>query len=769
MHGERKTIPRIHRRVMLLLVLGLAMNGCGEKRRARGGRRTKQGQGQSDGEAVAQKKPPGRLSAADLFGKKKLSGRPPRGFQWSRDGKTLFFLRPSAKDARILDLWHYRIGKKKAALLLRAEELAGGRKTELSEAQKAAQERRRVRHRGITRYGLDHAGRGVVIPLAGYLYHYDLEQKKVTRLFDTPGGEMEARLAPAGDKLAFVRQRDLVVKDLASGRERVLADSKKDTIKYGVAEFVAQEELGRYTGYWWSKDGKWIALTEVDVSPVQVALRPQYSASGVKVVRQRYPAAGTENARVRLGVVRVSGGAVRWIDTGPQRDFYLARVKWTEKGLAFQILSRDQRTLTLRLADPRTGRSRVVLSETDARYINLHDDFESLGKQEGFVWSTEKSGRRQIVRYGWNGEKKAQISKKPYFIKAVVAVDRKAQWIYAQVPVAKGRGLALLRFCLRGRRKPVRLTPKQGWHAVTMNRTADHFVDRFSKLTTPPQVRVRDRTGKPVVVLDANPATALKGFVLAKTETVQIPTADNVVLNGVLFWPPAKPVRDKLPAVIYTYGGPHGQTAADRWSRMELWHHYLAQRGFVVLAFDGRGTGNRGKKFEGYLYKAFGKVDVQDVQAAARWVSSHPRIDGKRLGLWGWSYGGYLTVMTLLETKALFRAGLAVAPLADWSFYDTAYTERYLGRPQQNKAVYKQANPIRRAGSLATRLQLIHGMSDDNVLLRHTLMLSEAFQKNGSDFEMMLYPGKKHSLKGTAIRKHLLRRIHRFFSRALQP
>jgi dipeptidyl-peptidase-4 len=458
------------------------------------------------------------------------------------------------------------------------------------------------------------------------------------------------------------------------------------------------------------------------------------------------------------------------VDLGPPADRYLARVQWVKAGVAVQVLSRDQRTLTLRLADPVTGKSRVVLTERDPRYINLHKDLRPLKKQPAFVWSTEAGGTRQAGLYDWSGKLLRPLTRQPLFIDKVVGLDEAAGAVYATVPTQRGKELHLYRFALDGKSAPRRISKRAGWHQVTFGRKSGHYVDRYSALSTPPQVRLHRANGSMVRVIDANPAKRYRSHTLAQSHFVEIPAEDGTLLNGLVLHPLGFDARRRAPAIIYTYGGPHGRSVANRWRRTEPWHQYLAQRGFVVLLVDGRGTAYRGKTFEAKLHMQLGRVDVADVAAAARWLGSRPGIDSRRLGLWGWSYGGYLTVTTLLRTGKLFRAGLAVAPVADWSLYDTAYTERYLGHPRSPaaKKAYDQSNPIRIAKRLQTNLMLVHGMADDNVLLQHTLMLAQAFQNHGRRFDLMLYPGKKHSIKGTATRKHLLGGILAYFQRHLQ-
>jgi dipeptidyl-peptidase-4 len=377
--------------------------------------------------------------------------------------------------------------------------------------------------------------------------------------------------------------------------------------------------------------------------------------------------------------------------------------------------------------------------------------------------------------YDWQGKLLRPLSRRPLFIHEVVGLDEDAGALYATVPTRRGNERHLYRFDLSGRQAPRRISQRAGWHDVTFSERAAHYVDRYSALSTPPQVRLHRADGAVVRVLDANPATRYRSFTLAQSRFVEIPAEDGTLLNGLLLHPLGFDPRRRAPAILYTYGGPHGRTVANRWSRTEPWHQFLAQRGFLVLLMDGRGTAYRGKTFEAKLHLHLGleglaPVDVADVTAAARWLGSRPGVDKHRLGLWGWSYGGYLTVSALLGTGKLFAAGVAVAPVADWRLYDTAYTERYLGHPRDPVALkaYRQSNPVRIVKNLQTNLLLIHGMADDNVLLQHTLTLAQAFQRQGRHFDLMLYPGKKHSLKGTATRKHLLGGILAYFQRHLK-
>ena len=607
-----------------------------------------------------------------IFAPKSLAGNPPRGFSWSHDGHFAFYLKGSEEDAKVLDLWRFDAKNQKSELLLTAATLSAKGKAQLTEEQRAAQERKRVRHHGITSFVGDKAGKGLLIPFSGYLYHFALDTKKLKRLVEKPGGELDPKPSPDGSKVAFVRKGDLYVLDVTTLEEKRLTQTGSKTLKNGVAEFVASEELDRHTGYWWSPKGDRIAYAEVDNSPVGVVKRPKYTKEGVKVVTQRYPTAGTANAKVRLGVVELASAKTTWVKMGEEGEFYLARVKWTPAGLSFQTLTRDAKRLSLRLADPASGTSRLVLQEKDDKYINVHDDLRPLeGKRaQKFLWSSEKDGDRQLYLGDWKTGSLTPLSTSPLFIQRVRGVDEKRGFVYASVPFKRGLELHLYRFPLdpktagsgtgsgtgsgeEKKKKPSgsasglapgsvkRITRKNGWHSVTMAPKARAYFDRFSDLSTPPQVRIHDAEGKVLDVLDENPAKEFRSHCRTESEWVTFPAKDGSKLNGLLLYPVGYQKGREYPAILYTYGGPHGRAAARRWSRMEAWHRYMTQFGVFVFLFDGRGTGYRGKRFEEKLYKAFGKVDVEDVEAAAQWIGKRPEVDAERLGveLWRLSHG----------------------------------------------------------------------------------------------------------------------------------
>jgi len=711
---------------------------------------------------------PAAITLDAIFAESQPWSRAPGTFFWAADGKTLFFCQPGQEDSAVQDLW--RFAGDRSEILVEAHKLLDA-PVELTEAQRSARERRRVRHRGITDVRMDRVGLGLLIPLDGRIFYYDLHNGRTRQLFDPPGGEIDPRLSPDGSRVAFVRAGDLWLLDLSTGRQQRLTNRPRETVSNGLAEFVAQEELERYRGFWWSPDGGRIAYARVDESPVQKVLRPRYAAAGVEVIEQRYPAAGTANARVRLGVLDLSSARTTWLDTGNHDDFYLARVKWTSRGLAYQLLSRDQKTLELYLWSPKAGNSRLLLREQDEHYINLHHDFRALGRR-GFLWSSEREGYRRLWLHDWEGKPLRPLSPPGMVVARLEAAGRR--FVLATASTDRGRQQQLFLLPLGG--GPARqLTNGAGWHQVIASPTAGAFVDSYSDLLRPPRVELFTVATKrqvcPTPVPCARPRALLASSARAALGTpprpVTIPATDGTQLNGILFVPPGFDERRRYPAIISTYGGPHGQVAARRWRHGDLWQQYLAGRGFVVLACDGRGTGHRGKSFETALWHNFGVVDVQDVEAAAHYLAGLDYIDAGRLGLWGWSYGGYLTVITLLRTGSLFRAGLAVAPVTDWSLYDTAYTERYLGNPRDQREVYQRACPLPLADRLQGSLMIIHGMSDDNVLLQHTLKLVDALVVAGQHFRLLLYPGKRHSIKGRVHRRHLLEEIGDFFGERL--
>lgn len=749
------------------------------------------------------------LTIARLFADPPLSGPAPRLLRVAPDGARVTFLRGRPEDANRLDLWEYHIASAETRMLVDSSLLAPV-DAELSEAEKARRERLRIANfGGIVDYQFAPDGRSILFPLNGALYLYDLTRsgaealRPLTRAED--GFATDPKVSPQGRYVSFVRDRTLFAIELASGRTLRLTPKGEGTISYAMAEFVAQEEMDRLTGYWWAPDEAHVAWTRIDEAPVPVARRFEIHADRVEMVEQRYPFAGRENVRIELYVGAVvdldsppstsahrlaNGQTVRLhdaplsspyrkVDLGPDPDIYLPRVDWANAGtLTFQRQSRDQRRLDLLAYDLDSSRQRTLLTEESQTWVNLHDDLRFLEARGAFVWSSERSGRKQLYLYGLDGRLIRQLSRTPWAIENVLAVDRRDGIVYVHAPGPDPLGKHVYAYRLDGRGQAQRITQEEGWHDAVFARDGRVFVATHSDPATPPRVRLHDSTGAVLAVLEANPLDSTHPYYPfaadhAEPEFGTLTAEDGQVLHYGIVKPRGFDPAKSYPAIVRYYGGPGRQFVRRDWTvgintgLSDLLTQYWVRQGYVVFAIDNRGTPRRGKTFEDPLYRRMGELEVNDQRVGIEWLVSQPGVDGERIGTFGWSYGGYLALMLLAKAGDLVHAGAAVNPVTDWSLYDTHYTERYMDHPERNVEGYRAGNVLEVAGQIDGELLLIHGMADDNVLFTHSTALMAALQARAFPFEFMGYPGGKHALVGTPIRTHVYETIDRFFARTI--
>jgi dipeptidyl-peptidase-4 len=717
-----------------------------------------------------------RLTVERVFSDPNLSGPMPIQLKFSPDGRRITYLRPKDEDDEILDLWAYDIAAARHAPLVRTEELVSPGEIEVSEQEAARRERMRIRQRGIVEYQWNERGDRLLFPLGGALYVYTLDAERGQRvrraISAEDGSAFDPKFSPGGGAIAFVRGGNLFVVPVGGGEVRQLTFDGEGTVQNGVAEFVALEEMGRHTGYWWSPDGKYIAYTQIDESPVRVVQRPAYFADRVEVIEQRYPAAGESNALVRVGVVDVETGQTAWMHTGDERDIYIARVVWLpdSRTVSIQVQSRDQRTLDLFFADARTGSARPILREEDEYWVELHDDLQFLKGSERFVWSSEGTGYRHLYLYDLDGRLIRPLTRGQWPVAKLSGVDEARGAIYFEGWIATPLERHLYRVPLDGGQVE-QVTRQPGWHQITLAADGTHVVDTHSDVRRPPQVHLctvegATVSGKRMTTLEANDLPERDEYAWADPEFVELEAEDGTPLHGRLTRPPDFDPQRTYPVIIEVYGGPHAQTATNAWDP-SLAAQLFAHAGYVVWELDNRGMGNRGKAFATALYLHMGDVEVDDQLAGVEYLRRLGYVDPERIGVYGWSYGGYMALMCMVRAPGAFRAGVSVAPVTDWRLYDTHYTERYMGHPTANAEGYKQSSPLTHIQGLGGRLLLVHGMADDNVLFQHSVLLMDALQRASIPFDMMAYPGKKHGIAGKPIRIHLFEMILAHFRRYL--
>lgn len=740
--------------------------------------------------ALANPPAPGKLTLEAITGDAPLSGPTLMKPQIAPDGSRVTFLRGRDDDRNRLDLWEYHVASGQTRMLVDSSVALPGEET-LSDEEKARRERQRIAGlSGIVDYQWSPDSKRLLFPLGGELYLYDLERggaDAVRKLTSGEGFATDPKISPRGGFVSFIRARDLWVIDLATGRQLRLTSDASDTVANGVAEFVADEEMDRHTGYWWAPDDSAIAFARIDESPVPLVRRYEVYADRTEVVEQRYPAAGEANVRIQLGVIAPRAGArPKWIDLGPDPDIYLARVDWRDpQRLTFQRQSRDQQRLDLVEADLATGRQRILVTETADTWVPLHNSLRFLADGR-FIWSSERSGYQHLYLASEDGSRLEPITSGPWPVDELLAVDQARGLVYfsagaraveGAVPDAAATQRHVHVVPLEGGRVRT-LSREDGVHNASFARNASVYVDSWSSTTTPPQVVLHDADGRLIANLLPNdlddPAHPYAPYRAAHlpTEFGTLTAADGTTpLHYSLIRPAGFDPSRKYPVVVHVYGGPAAQTVLDAWPGRSdaFFNQYLAQQGYVVFSLDNRGTPRRGREFGGALYGRQGTVEVDDQRKGVEWLRAQPWVDGDRIGVHGWSNGGYMTLMLLARAPDDYACGIAGAPVTDWALYDTHYTERYMGLPDANPDGYAAARVLAHSASIRPgALLLVHGMADDNVLFSNSTALMSDLQARGTPFELMTYPGAKHGLRGSDA-LHRYRLAESFLRRCLGP
>jgi len=720
------------------------------------------------------------LTLERIFADPDLAGATPRGVKVSPDGRRVGLLRGRASDRHQLDLWTYDI--KSGRLEMRVDSTRLVPEEHLSDAERARRERERTADfHGIVDYDWAPDGRRVLFTLGGSLYLYDLDAQPSGALRQlTPANHpvIDPKVSPRGRYVSFVRDQDLWVIDLENGGERRLTRDGGGTLHNAEAEFIAQEELLQTSGYWWAPDDSAIAYKQFDESAVPIVRRTEIYADRTEVVEQRYPSAGDPNVAVKLGLIAPGGGDTRWIDLGADQDIYLARADWTPdaRQVAFQRLTRDQKRLDLVLVDAGSLKQTPLVSETSAAWVNMADDLHFLKNQRSFIWSSERSGTNHLYLYDLDGRLRHALTSGTWNVDGLLAVDESAGTVY----LASNRDAAIdqqiytVRLDGKDAATPRRISRGDGWHAVQFARDSPHvalYVDTFSDPRTPPQVSINAPDGHRVAWIEANTLDPSHPYFRYHDRHVvpeygHIRAEDGQDLQYSLMKPPDFDSSKRYPVFLNVYGGPTLQNVSRAWP--DMIDEYMAQQGYVVFTLDNRGSARRGRAFTDPILGRLGEIEVHDQLAGVRWLQDLPWIDAKRIGVFGWSYGGYMTLMMLAKGSPVIAAGAAVAPVTDWRLYDTCYTERYLGTPQNNAQGYADSSVFAALDGLKSPLFLAHGMADDNVLFINSTRLMSDLQNRGVQFELMTYPGAKHGLSTPQMKLHVYTAIQQFFDQRVK-
>jgi dipeptidyl-peptidase-4 len=681
----------------------------------------------------------------------------PQQIRVSPDGRHVTYLLPRAGSSA-MDLWAYDVAAHTNRLMVEAPPPQG-----YSLEEELRRERSRTMWDGFTHY--QRHGDTWLFGYQGALW-VRRGDGPLTKVEGTDGA-LDPELLEDGVHVVFVRQRDLELANVETGRIRPITTGAGGTVSHGVAEFVAQEELGRRRGYWASRDGRWIAFEEVDEKDVPVFPITHLGGGDVWLEEVRYPFAGRANAQWRIGVLPLEGGSEpRWLDL-EWPEGYIGRVEWSPSGeLLVLVLRRDNRAMEWWRVDPTTGAGSLWWREVGDPWVNLPHGLTFL-KSGGVVYDSEETGFRHLYRRDPDGHV-TPLTAGEFQVTDVNHVDEAAGVLYCTATKDDPRERHVYRVNLAGEvGSMVRLTDEAGMHQAVVSADGQYLVDQVNTLRHATETHLVDlRTGQRHIIHQTVGATA-EALGLTPPELVTLVAADgHTPLYGAVYHPQGKKAGEKVPAVVMVYGGTHAQTVTAGWMlTIDLMAQYLAQHGYLVFKLDNRGMYNRGSRFEGSLHRRFATVEVEDQVAGVRWITEHHNVDPDRVGVTGWSYGGYMTLMLLTQAPDVFRAGVAGAPVTDFRGYDTAYTERYMDTPQTNPDGYRHATVMEHVDGLKGRLLIIHGMIDENVHFRHTARLIEALVAADKDFELLALPSSRHSARGRVVQRYRARRTLEFLMR----
>lgn len=703
------------------------------------------------------------LSFERVFASPGLDGPAPRQVKLSPDGRYLTLLRNRADDRDRYDLWGYDIESRNWRMLVDSEALGSGR--ELSEDEKMQRERARVGSlKGIIAYQWASDGSGVLVPLDGDLFLAKLDGS-VTRLTDTEETELNPQLSPKGAMVSFVRDRRLWTGPVGGEATPITPAGEAETIRWGEAEFVAQEEMARLQGYWWSPDDSRIVVQRTDEASVGIVTRAAIGAKGTKVFDQRYPAAGTDNAVVELYVMNPDGTGSLKIDLGLDLDIYVARVDWAPDGSAIYVQRQDraQTKIDVLKVDPATGASQIWFTEKAARpdyWVNLSDNYRFL-KDGSLLWWSERDGFGHFYRYA-NGQWQ-QLTSGTAPTTTLVGVDEAAGTFTYQA-TADVLTQQIYRARLDGTGEPELLTDPAFTNGASMDAAGRLLYVSRSSPTQPPQSYLATPDGARVAWIEENRvegdhpyAPFIAGHVTPEYGTIA--AEDGTPLHWMMLKPKMEPGK-RYPVFFSHYGGPGPQMVTKGWGGALA--QSIVDKGFIYFVLDNRGSANRGVDFEQPIYRAMGGAEVRDQKAGALFLKSLDFVDPEKVAIYGWSYGGYMTLKQLEADPGLYAAGISGAPVTRWELYDTHYTERYMGDPREVPEAYEKASAIPEATQIADPLLLIHGMADDNVVFENASEIISVLQESNTPFEMMLYPGYTHRVSGPKIGPHVWNSIFRF-------
>lgn len=697
------------------------------------------------------------------------------------DGRTVLYLKSGPED-RKADLYAFDLETQKERVLLSAETLLGGEAEELSAAEKARRERQRIKTSGLVSYAVSKDGERIVTKLSGTLYVYDRTSQSMGPLDLPEGNILDPQLSPDGKWVAFVLDHDLYAARIKSSpgpgkpvpvQLQRLTKGGSEKSPRGLAEFVAQEEMGRMHGFWWSKDGRRLAYQISDHGPVERFAIADAAHPERAPLSFPYPRPGKDNVKVRVMTVDRSGKNRQEVKWDRRRFPYLARALWSPKNrLWLLVQSRDQQTQAF-LRVRKDGSTAVVHQEEDSAWLNLHPSTPRfVPDSEDYLYATEASGAWQLELHRPKTGKNAGVSERRVVVSTEWGFDRlvhvasSGQIIFTAS--SDPTQMHVYRSRIQPGTEPKALTEGPSQHGATASRDGRLLAITSVGLDSMPETQVarlndKGRLGRGFTL----PTDARKPPFFPRVEMVAPQKAAG--FHAMVVRPRNFEENRKYPVILYVYGGPHVNVVNHAAHRYFL-QQYMADHGFVVVSLDGRGTPGRGREFERAVDGRFGDLPLQDQVSGLQALAEHyDELDLSRVGVYGWSFGGYMAALAVLDRPDLFKVGVAGAPVTDWLYYDTHYTERYLGVPTDDLTPYERSSLVSRAHQLERPLLLIHGIADDNVYFAHTLLLADALFRQGKDFDLLPLVGLTHQVADPEVRLTLYQRILRFIDQGLQP
>lgn len=711
------------------------------------------------------------ITIQSIFAPGGIVGRAPETLQWSPDGNKISYLLRD-DESENSQLYYIDIATGKPAVLVASQKLAA--LAPPVTAIKDARERERRTRYSVAGYHWAPDSKHILFDANGQLWLYSLDSGTAVALSAAGDAAGDPKFSPNGKQLAYLRKHNLYVRGVEGGKESTLTSDKDENLLNGEVDWVYEEELDVRSNYFWSPGGSKIIFMQMNETRVPNYPITDFLPQHPTVAEQKYPKVGDPNPEVRLGVANAAGGGLHWLHVTDSTDFYIPRFGWVSDSVAWaMVMNRAQNQLDLYFIDVNKGKSRRVLSETSDTWIEINNNFKILDSGDKFIWSSWRDGHTHLYLYSFDKNEplaedaklQNQITKGDFEVFDLEGVDESSGTVYVIANPDDDRQRHLCAVNLDGSNFRVLTSGLPGSHTTSFAPNNKYYVDDFSALLTPPVLSLCKVEGSCNAFWKSK---SIEGYKLIAPQWVDFKADDGTLLRGLLYLPPASEGK-RIPLIMNPYGGPGVQTVLDRWAPGGnlLFNQILMRDGMAVLQVDNRGMAGRGKKFTAAVMHNFGEVELKDQLAALdQALSRFPQLDSSRLGWWGWSYGGFMTLNALTHSDR-FKAGVAVAPVTDWHDYDSIYTERYEGLVPANEAAYRKSSPVNFADRLHGDLVEVHGTVDDNVHMQNTIQMINSLIKAEKQFTLLLYPDKTHSISGPVARTHLFTRIHEFFRQEL--